>query len=118
MAMAKKITISDVSKMLPSLRKGIEKFGKQYSPAYTQAQLVEALLVVADQLREQPIFTKEDYNKLARQLAACTSREKGLRNRIAGVKNEDDAAELKADVSELDAREAIQRVENSSQTGS
>lgn len=98
MAMAKKISVADVKALVPVLRKGVEKFGKQYAPGYTTVQLAEAVLVLADMIDERGLGTKEEQTKLARQLAACTSREKGLRNRIAGINNEDDAAELKHDV--------------------
>lgn len=100
MAMKSKITAIEVNKAVAEIKKGIEVFGVQYAPRNSPRELAE-MLVVAVREGNYDAPTRDEYNKLARQLAACTSREKGLRNRISGVQNEDDAAELKHDVENL-----------------
>lgn len=84
MAMAPKMTLLQAMAMVPVLRKGVAKFGKQYAPGYTTMQLAEAVLLLSEQATDDGV-TREEHTKLARQLAACTSREKGLRGRIAAA---------------------------------
>jgi hypothetical protein len=97
MAMKKRMTLEQAQALVAVTQKGLKQFGVQYSPAHSKLELIEAMHVLAEHSNADGP-SKEEHTKLARQLAACTSREKGLRNRIAGINNEDDAAELKANV--------------------
>lgn len=83
MAMKKAMTDAELDNMLARIRKGVTQFGSQFSVPYSIAQMSEALVMLADKANlDAP--SREEYNKLSRQLAACTSREKGLRNRLGG----------------------------------
>jgi hypothetical protein len=82
MAMKAKITAIEVNKAVVEIKKGIEVFGAQYSPRFAARELAE-MLVVAVREGNYDAPTRDEYTKLARQLAACTSREKGLRNKLS-----------------------------------
>lgn len=83
MAMKAKVTKADVLKAVAEIEKGVKVFGRQFSPRLSSQELAELLLVAVQEGNyEGP--TREEHTKLSRQLAACTSREKALRAKLAG----------------------------------
>jgi hypothetical protein len=69
-------------KVLKAVAVNRAKWGKQASPPYTMAQVMEALELAhnAELLEER--VGKEEITKLKRQLAACTNREKGRKAKV------------------------------------
>lgn len=88
-----KYTIStpEAYKILRVVATNRAKWGKQASPPYTMATIMEALeLVVADGALDPDLKTDQaELTKLRRQLAACTNREKSRRPalKIEGIED-------------------------------
>ncbi len=81
MAMVKALTIEEVRKAGVELRKGVRKFGLQYSPNYSKQTLAEMVVTALDH-GNHDAPSKEEHTKLARQLTACQAREAGLRKQL------------------------------------
>lgn len=101
MSMNKRMTIAEAQTLARDIEAGRKKFGAQFSPQASPRLLVEAISVLAGSVpvaSDSP--TRDEYNKLARQLGACKARETKMIKRIGEVNNEDDAAQLKSDTSD------------------
>lgn len=61
------------------------KWGKQANPPYSIHQIMDALVLLSDEIREpkQEGLSPEEVTKLRRQLAACTNREKLKKEGVA-----------------------------------
>jgi membrane-bound lytic murein transglycosylase B len=81
MAMKQVMTIERARELAAQIARAYSKFGAQTSVPYSVTQLTEIIAVLsAHGNYDGP--TKEDLNKVTRQLTACQAREAGLRKQL------------------------------------
>lgn len=82
MAMKQVMTIELARELANTITLGMAKYGSQYSPGYSITALLEAIAVLNGHGNyDGP--TKEDLNRVTRQLTACQAREAGLKKKQA-----------------------------------
>lgn len=83
MAMKQVMTIEKARELAAQIARAYAKFGSQTSVPYSANQLAEIIAVLSSHGNyDGP--TKEDLNKVTRQLTACQAREAGLRKQLKG----------------------------------